>query len=613
MFQLVHSEIGMSCRHSDKARLAGVVWVRWCVLAVVFAWFMAGVAPVAADGPRNEGSGHNMTTWTVYSVAELETAFASIADGGRIELAPGSYGHTKLSDRHFVTGVTITSAVADDQAVFTNRLLLDGVSGVTVEALQVEAAQLASGRNFPRLHVVNSADVTVSDVKITGHIASANEGADPVSRTVHRLDPIAGFGQDTGLNVRGSTGVTVTGVEMSDLRLGMSVSNSHDIVIRDAEIHGVREGINTNDVRGLLVEDSVFRNFTPWMGGPKANIDHADMIQFWSVNSKFGVHDLTIRNNVFRQDAGDLHTQTIFGHGRDAAPGVTMTNFTIVGNTIINGQMHGISIADVTGVTIRDNVLLPKSDLPDRPSQVDRPTIWTLRSADIEISGNTLVPLSNQRDMKIDRSTNVTIADDNIILSYDPGNPLFWRTVLDQVEAGTWAHGGADHAALDIVPNVPDDRSTDADTILQAARDAGWVEKTADPAGSLLDPGRGTAVLIGGDGNDWLRGRGQDTVMVGGGGADTFSFDFRDPGSAARHVVLDLDWTEGDFLRLLTPEGGQFVRSQAQLDALVANGTLVAVARADGMAPLLHVADRPGQQIELIASMAAADMLDWIG
>lgn len=559
-----------------------------------------------------------MTPWIVYSVAELEQAFATIPDGGRIELAPGDYARTTLQGRDFVSGVTITSTDSDDRAVFTDRLDLRDVSGVTVEALEVAAASLAPGRNYSRLQVKDSADVTISDVKITGHVASATEGADPYSQTAHRLDPIAGFGQDTGLNVRGSTGVTITDVEMTGLRLGFSIWDAHDTTIRDAEIYGVREGVNTNDVRGLLIEDSVFRNFRHWNTGARENNDHADMIQFWAVNSNFGVHDLTIRNNIFRQDPGDLQTQTIFGHGRRAPEGVTMTNFTIEGNTIINGHAHGISITDVTGVRIADNVLLPKADLPDHPAQVDRPAIWSVRNTDVEISGNTLLPLSNQRDMKIDNSTNVTVAADNIILSYDPADPLFWRTVLDQVEAGTWTHGGADHAALDGVPegptDWPTDGPTDADRILTAARDAGWAEQTADPAGELLDPGRSTAILIGGDGNDWLRGRGKDTVLVGDGGADCFSFDFRNPDYTARHVVLDLDWSTNDYLRILTPESKQFVKSQAALDALVADGTLVAMARDDGMeGVLLHLADRPDQQIDLFMASAANDMLDWIG
>ncbi len=750
-----------------------------------------------------------MTPWIVYNVAELEQAFATIPDGGRIEIAPGQYERTELTGRAFATGVTVSSAVADDPAVFTDRLILRDVSGVTLETLEVEAGQIASSRNYPRLMVKDSTDVTISDVRIAGHIATADEGQDPFAASTRRLDPIAGYGQDTGLNVQGSTGVTITGVELTDLRLGISISKAHDTTVRDVEIHGVREGININDVRGLLIEDSVFRNFTPWLTGKKSNIDHADMIQFWGKSSTFGVHDLTIRNNVFRQDAGDRETQTIFGHRNTGPdPDITLTNFDIVGNTIINGQLHGISISDVHGVRIRDNVLLPKPDLPDKPDQVDRPTILSGRNTDVEISGNTQLPFSNLRDMRIDNSTGVTVTDDNIILSYDPASPLFWRKVLDQVEAGTWPHGGADHAATDAhadpVPDTPerrlaaavaayeaagmavveavpgkddliapgggavlisggsfnriregagddvmyggagadqfvwrisrtgaerdtildldfsdgdvlrlvdtggstwiksdadlsaaidsgllaarsngaggtelslaaapdrvldllfhdrpgldaglpqtaqtaetpdtptdgpaldipaddipaddapqddhtdltpDSRIVNADTVLQAGRDAGWEVVQADPAGDRLDHGAAATVLVGGESHDWLRGRGQDTILFGGGGGDTFTFDFRSPDHAARHVVLDLDWDTGDGLELLTPDGGHVLQGQADLDRLILNGQLTQSPTDDDRSCLLHVADRPDQQIELLTASALQDALDWI-
>lgn len=553
-----------------------------------------------------------MTPWIVYTVAELEQAFATVPDGGRIELAPGRYALTELTERDFVTGVTITSADPDDRAVFTERLLLDGVSGVTLEAFEVAADALAPGRNYPRMTVRDSADMTITDVAIAGHIATADEGQDPFSDTTRRLDPIAGYGQDIGLTVRDSTNVTLTGLDLSALRMGIGLSDAHDVAIRNADIHHVREGINMHDVRGVLIEDNVLRNFTPWSSGSRKNIDHPDMIQFYAANSTFGVHDLTIRNNVFHQHADDLQTQTIFGR-RSAGPDpdITMTNFAIIGNTIINGHLHGISIGDVDGVKIIDNVLLPKPDLPDIPGQVNRPAIVTVRSSDIEISGNTLMPFSRLRDMKIDDSTDVRVADDNVILSYTPGDPLFWRTVLERVEAGTWEHGGADldHAALD---ERVEDGAIDQAAVIEAARDAGWLVKTVEVAGDILKSGRGPTVLVGGAANDGLTGRGQDTIMFGGADGDRFLFDFRDTDSAVRHVVADFDWAEGDYLRFLTPDGGHFVRSQDKFAALVDSGWLSATARADGAGLLLHVDGRPDQQIDLAVTVTA-DLLDWIG
>jgi hypothetical protein len=623
---------------------------------------MAGIGPVAADGLHEQGSTHGMSTWTVETVTELEQAFAAIADGGRIELAPGSYGQATLSDRAFVTGVTITSAVADDPAVFTDRLVLDGVRGVSIDTLQVEAAALAPGRNYARLLIDDSTDVTVSDVTITGHIASAGEGQDPFSGRTKRLDPIAGYGQDIGLRVKDSADVTLTGLDLSDLRMAIGVGDVQDITIRDVEIHAVREGINVHDVRGVLIEDSVFRNFTPWTTGSKGNNDHPDMIQYYGANSSFGVHDLTIRNNLFQQDAGDRQTQTIYGsRSGNPNPEVTLTDFSITGNTIINGHLHGISVNDVQGGEIRDNVLLPKPDLDDNPRQVHTPGIVAMRSGDLEIAGNTLLALSNRRDMKIDHSTGPVTREDNIFMATNPDKPLFWRDVLAQVEAGTWAHGGADHAMPDTArdndgpgtdgpdddgpgtqepgPAIVGDDDDDAadhgvnDTgpddvradeagledigtqdkaaIVAAAYAAGWTLKTGDPAGDRLDASEDRTVLIGGGARDWVRGRDHDSIMLGGAGGDKFVFNFRDPDADARHTVVDLDWATGDFLQILTPEGGHRARSAARLEALVADGPLAATAMPDGAGLRLHVADRPGQQIDLIG-IPAGDLLDWV-
>lgn len=558
-----------------------------------------------------------MPIWTVTSTQDLEDAFARAADGDRIDLAPGTYDAAVLSGRHFTAGLTIASADPDRPAVFNDSLRLISVSGVTVQDIDLDAAALASGY---RVEVLNSARVTLQDMLVEGHLPTEAEGVDADAPGTRRHNAITDYGYDRGILMRDSTDVTLDGIELRDLRVAVALNDAYDTTIRGLDIHAVREGINMFDVRGVLIENSTFHNFKPWKNPAAPRDDHPDMIQFWGTNSTFGVHDLTIRNNDFWQDPGDLHTQTIYGSSSGRP--ITHSNFTITGNTIVNGHMNAIAVYDVQGVYIADNILLPKADLPDVMRQVESPGIVVIKSPDAVVEGNTFVPHSRLKEIKAPIASledgTVTLGE-NTLLSLDPASPLFWRTVADQVAAGTWGDGGIVtdtspdtpvETDVDTGPDTPTIPETDIDTLIDGALDRGLVLKQAAATGGVVKSKGEESILLGGAGDDILRADTADSLLIGGEGADKFVFDFRRPDGPVLHTAADLDFAAGDYLHLLGPEASHVIKTATHLGALLDTGALVGTRTDDGEAAT-HLAGLADHLI-VLPTLLSDPHFDWL-
>ncbi|QIE43990.1 hypothetical protein G5B39_18490 (plasmid) [Rhodobacteraceae bacterium SC52] len=532
-----------------------------------------------------------MTTLTVSTSAELMDAFAMAQDGDRIELVSGAYETVTLAGRDFATGITIAAVDPDIPPILTDSLHLIDVAGVTVQDIDIDAAQIAPEDDRTRVMVENSDRVVLKDMVIEGYIPTRTEGQNPDSKFTNRKEAISDYGYDIGVQVHDSSSVTLSGLELFDLRSAVGLQDAYDTVITGVDIHDVREGINMHDVRGVLIEDSAFHNFKPWKHDKSDSDDHPDMIQFYGANSVFGVHDVTISNNQFWQDPDDLHTQTIYG-SLSGESGFTHSNFTITGNTIVNGHLNAISIYDVDGVVIEDNVILPKDNLDDDPLQIHTPGIVLVGSTDARVEGNTFLAYSNGKDVKapVDQLTDGSITiGTNTILSTDPDSPLFWRTVAEQVAAGTWTYGGADALPTDI----------DAQSVVGAALDLGMIQKDAPSDGGFVSGGFENSVLLGSAYDDVLRSSNADSVMQGNNGSDKFVFNFRNPDEGALHVVVDLDFDKGDFLQIIGPDGGYIVTSADRLVELVEDGTLTASATAFS-STIVSFSDLPSHQIELM-------------
>ena len=392
-----------------------------------------------------------MTIFSVSDSAQLVAAFNAAQGGDRIELAAGFYGYTKLVNRHFASDITITSADPNNRAVFGTMLGFNNVAGVNVTDIDLVEQQLAKNTQQGLLNVWYSRDVTFTDIRIQGHIPTAVEGVDPLASTTSRNDIIAGYGYGTGIRLTNNSDITMTNVEISDFFTAISAGDLFNSKFTGIDIHDVREGVDIFDIDTLEISDSYFHDFKPWVFSSGGMQDHPDMIQYWGVNSSFGVHNLTIDNNLFYQPTG--WTQTIFGHLRGAAAGVTATNFTITDNVIVNGHTNAIRPDNVDGFTIANNLILPNSLSPN--SSTGWPRILLVNDTNGNVTGNVGVVNWNNTLLNLDSTqlAQVNIATSgNLGLSRSPTSTSYWGPLLNEA-LNIYHAGGSYAAAVTSVPN----------------------------------------------------------------------------------------------------------------------------------------------------------------
>ncbi|MEV8468171.1 right-handed parallel beta-helix repeat-containing protein [Fluviibacterium sp. DFM31] len=543
-----------------------------------------------------------MTTFQVTTAAGLVAAFQSAADGDRIELAAGDYSAVVLKNRAFAQDITIASADPNARAVLTETLLIRAASGITIEGIDLEAASLAPTRNTSRVQLRDSADITLRDMTLTGHLPDATEGTDPDSAAATRNIPLTGYGYEFGLLVRDTDGVVIEDVEITDVRTALRLNGAADVTVSGLELHHTREGVNLSDVSNLVIENSYFHDLTPWRDPDGNTGDHPDFIQYWGTNSATGLQGLTIRDNIFYQPEG-ARSQSIFGHLDGAPAGVTSSDFTITGNTIINGSPNAISIYDTANVVISDNIVLPNGeDL----THTEYPRIILSDVDGAVVTGNTLVPYWNGSVLNLDAAEmaamNVTESG-NTLLSLDPAAPDYWKILHDQLLATLPGQPGPPDTG------VPGDAvvlagTTDNDVLTDRATDQGQVTH-----------------IQGLEGNDKITDTGGDDWLEGGLGADRFIFDNRKSGDAASaDVVMDLDFAAGDTLRFLTSLAGSFsdaldpsntlnvnsngtsvtLNSLADLVELQAGASVAIAANADDSGVVLTVHDAADHEVELL-------------
>lgn len=565
-----------------------------------------------------------MSTITVANAAQLTSALAKAKDGDRIELAPGKYGSVVLADRDFQSNLTIASQDPSRPAEF-NKLSLVRLGGVTVEHVDVIGTDLRSSAKSNRVEILSSHDVTLRHTTIDGYVPTLADGVDPATSPKQSV-PIAGYGYDKGLAVRWSQNISIEDVEMKDLFVAAYFEKVKNSSITNSEFHNVREGIDITDIQGLDIKDNYFHDFQEYFK------DHVDMIQYWGVNGTWGVHDVTIADNLFHQPAGG-DTQTIFGH-LNGNTSITATDFTITGNTIINAHPHGIRLADVDGAVISENVLLPNS--PSVPWGW-YPSIRLPNSTDVTVSSNVVV-----KNASVGTVTGLTAAQmaaaniteaGNMVLSHVSSSPIYWGNLP--------------------MPPYNDPQYNDAEIILakpgySAALQSGsagsstTVPDTSDP--SANDPASSIAVITGSAGNNSLRAtnggasinglagsnslyeRQGDDVLEGGAGADTFFFDYRSGMKTDQYdVILDLDFSQGDRIALIGSEAifdnagdpgnwltitndraGVHLRDISDIEEAILSGA-ISYEESDTDTLILLPYQQPNRSIE-IATLSASDL-----
>ena len=157
------------------------------------------------------------------------------------------------------------------------------------------------------------------------------------------------------------------------------------------DVHDVRsDGFDFANVDNVLIEQNYLHDFVQAPGSG----DHADMIQFWTSGTTSPSTNIVIRGNFLDSGTG-LPTQSIFMRNEmvdTGAAGDAMfyQNILIEDNVIHNAHVHGITVGETHGLTIRNNTILHNAD-SGNTGLVDVPTInVAAASTEVTVTNNIL-------------------------------------------------------------------------------------------------------------------------------------------------------------------------------------------------------------------------------
>lgn len=311
--------------------------------------------------------------------AALERVRAAPGGAWTIRLRPAVYEGVLLKD--LKGPLTLTAADPKRMPRLTNLTVADS-SDVAFERLVIDYVFPGGDAPLwtPPFRLYRSRNVAFSKVLFDGDI---HRSASPVDN---------GFPGGQALIAEEIQGLQIRDSELRGFWLGVTVFRSDDIVFTGNDIHSMRkDGMNLAQVRNVLIEGNVFRNFDRSAGSD----DHADFIQLFSTNTDKPSAGVTIRNNIFNSGDG-LYTQSIFFRndrvdtGLDG-PEMFFRDILVENNVIINAHLHGITIGETDGLTIRNNTLIRnrRSEGEGFSEQLASPAVNVApASRNVRITGN---------------------------------------------------------------------------------------------------------------------------------------------------------------------------------------------------------------------------------
>jgi hypothetical protein len=282
--------------------------------------------------------------------AEFADALAVAKGGDIIQLGGGEPYELVIKSREFEPAITITSDAVGEPATAARISLFDS-RGVKVTKTNIRPKAGTNRDKAQVLHIVRSRDVTISENTAIG---SASEYLTPANKD-------RAVGENFSL-IRWSDGVTLEKNVISGFLHGIGVLETTNLRIIGNEITKLQgDGIRMGGVRGLEISDNRIHGFL----GSDQSVNHSDMIQLWSTNADIISGNIKIARNRLLSGDGPA-TQSIFMRNEQAdqnpsAKGRYYSNISIIDNLIHNGHLHGITVGETNGVTIRNNTLLPNA------------------------------------------------------------------------------------------------------------------------------------------------------------------------------------------------------------------------------------------------------------
>jgi Ca2+-binding RTX toxin-like protein len=421
----------------------------------------------------------------------LNAALKAAGSGDRILLAAGNYTAVSISGMT-APGVEITSQDASHEAVLSG-LTVANSSGLTIDHLEV-AKNAAPGTYAYAVTVSGSSNVTLSDMNIHGSM-----DGDPTNDM-------------NGVKIAGSTNVTFANSEVQQFLNGMAIGGSSNVTISHNNYHDIRiDGVDVTTTKGITIDGNQFHDFHHLAG------DHADAIQFFTLNQPGASSDITITNNEIYQGSGVL-MQGIFitdGDGNLPFSGVDIEN-----NVVLGGNWNSIEVSHATDAKLVNNYATALN-------VINSATGTPMLSQVVLQNVDTVTMTGNHASVYVYGGMGDT---------YFSGNTLSTAIGSDQAVQAT-----ADHLLSQIQGQN-----------LSAAQTGtpGQIIFGTDAADSLVGTSANDTEF-GGAGNDTLKGGSGADHLVGGDGADVFLFQSTSGSTvAAPDTIADFSHAEGDLIDL---------------------------------------------------------------
>ncbi|MCE7798306.1 right-handed parallel beta-helix repeat-containing protein [Sphingobium sufflavum] len=416
-----------------------------------------------------------MTTFSVSNDVQLAAAIAKATGGDTILLASGTYAKITITNKDYSSAVTITSANPSDPAIVKN-IAVKGSTNLVFSNLDLPASEAQGSSNFL---VLNSANVAFDHVNVHG----TDKGISDVSPFM----------------LRGSTNVSVTNSEFSNVQHGISFLDNDGMTLTGNSFHDLRtDGIRGGGTSNVMISKNVFTDFYPEAG------DHPDAIQFWTTNTTASASNITISDNMFVQGKGE-QVQGVFM--RDTFDTLPYQNVTITGNTIIGGMNNGVSVDGVNGLTLSDNTVIALGD--------EKSTIRVENATNATVS-------NNQATDYVYINSDTAVREGNILL--DRIGKAMAASILPSV-SGAAASSAVVKEVIELVGKLNHEIGYyDAPVGQLVGRNFAEIVVNGTAGDDRLNASSiGASRLEGGAGNDVLNGNGLfEHRLIGGAGDDSY-------------------------------------------------------------------------------------------
>jgi parallel beta-helix repeat protein len=452
-------------------------------------------------------------TISVKNLTQLNAALKISTGGETIVLTAGNYGNLSLSKLKFDQQVTIKGGTFSSVA-------LVGVKGITLDHTTVNFSPTATSTSDSQaIRVSGATDIAITNAHITG--GKSINGVASDATLLDATGNVLGLPVGKGIYIGFSSGVTVSGSDLSLFHKGIVMAGSSDIVISNNQIHDLRTTpISGSVTANLTITGNHTYNSNPWNYGGDG--DHGDRIHIWT--DKTAISGLSITNNNLEQGAG---APMLGIYLDDNNKGLGFVKSVISGNRLTDGQGQGVLLENVSG-TVSNNTLVWSG----YGSALNNTPRFDIKSGshDLSLSGNS-GPISIREGV-----FNIQVADQNGTAAVDKNLSA---------------------SALDSI--VFDFQTITAHNSFTLA--AGTTDLIFVGAGDFNGIGNALSNhIVGGDGNDILIGNGGVDVLEGRLGDDFYYVD------NLKQTIIDTGGTDA----VMSSIGWKL---QAGLENLIYTGT----------------------------------------